>query len=119
MELKDTSFIVIDNNKQQKVKCCVFYCKEFNRELIIHENIDNKSHTSVSDKKTGYRIFGLPIKPDKVKLEDLREPLEKFIKHFTMEAIIIEFKRIEDLQKKQKEPCDEQNKEEDSLSNSK
>ena len=98
MELKDDSFVVVDGNKQQKVKCYTFHCKELDRDLIIHENTDNKNLTSVSDKKTGYRLFGLNMKPDKVKLTDLEEPLERFIKHFTMEAIEIEFKRIENLQ---------------------
>lgn len=105
MELKDTSFVIVDG-KQQKIKCYTYHCKEFDRDLIIHENTDNKNHTSVSDKITGYRLFGLPIKPDKVKLEDLKEPLDKFIKHFTMEAIIIEFARIEKLQKEQDEKVD-------------
>lgn len=99
MELNDTNFIILDNKKKQKVKCYTFYCKELGREIFIHENVDNKNQTSVSDKITGVRLFGINQKADKVKLIDIDEPLDKFIRHFTIEEIEKEFERLENLQK--------------------
>jgi hypothetical protein len=107
MEFTDNSEIKLDTGKKQKVKCYTYKCKQLGRDLIIHENVDNKNHTSVSDKITGYRLFGLNIKPDKVKLTDLDEPLDRFIRHFTLEEIHKEFERIENLHETVNETTDE------------
>lgn len=98
METNDKGSITIEKGKKKPVKCHKFTCKPINRELMIHEDIDNKNHSSVSDCITGYRLFTLPIKITAVKNSDVIERLKKFINHFTKEGIAEEFKRIEKLQ---------------------
>lgn len=95
LEYKDNGLITIDKTKKKKVKCFTYDCKTINRKLIIHEDIDNKSITNVSDSITGYKLFGLPIKSDMIKLTDIEEKLEKYINHFTVDGIKEELNRIE------------------------
>lgn len=98
MDLKDNGIIEIEKGKKKTVKCHKFKCSPIKRELMVHENVDNKNHTSVSDCITGYRLFGLPRKVSDIKATDITEHLESFIKHYTIEGIAEEFKRIESLQ---------------------
>ena len=101
MEYTEESFITIDKTKKKKIKCHKIKCKPIKRELIIHADIDNKSITNVSDLITGYKLISIPIEPSKVQLQDIKEKLEKFISHFTVEGIAEEFKRIEELTTKE------------------
>ena len=102
MEYTKESFITIDKTKKKKVKCFKYDCKPINRELIIHADIDNKNLTNISDLITGYKLVSISISPDKIKLQDIEEKLEKFINHFTVDTILEEFKRIEELAKEVK-----------------
>ena len=98
MELKDNGIIEIEKGKKKPVKCHIFKCNPIKRKLMVHEDVDNKNYTSISDCTTGYRLFGLHKVPSSVKPDDVTERLKEFIKHFTVEGIEKEFKRIENLQ---------------------
>jgi hypothetical protein len=102
METKDKGNVTIEKGKKKPVKCHKFTCRPINRELMVHEDIDNKNYISVSDYKTGYRLFGLPQKISSVKNSDIIEELKKFIKHYTKEGIAKEFERIENIQSQAK-----------------
>lgn len=103
MEINDKGNITIEKGKKKPIKCHKFTCKPINRELMVHEDIDNKNHISVSDYKTGYRLFSLPQKISSVKPSDITEKLKKFINHYTKEGIAEEFTRIEALQSEQED----------------
>ena len=98
METTDKGSITVEKGNKKQVKCHKFKCKPIDRELMVHEDVDNKNHTSVSDCITGYRLFGLPQKISSVKSSDVIEKLKWFINHFTKEGIAEEFKRIENIQ---------------------
>ena len=68
--------------------------------MIVHEDIDNKNLTNISDLKTGYKFLSINKKPSEINIQELKEPLEKFIKHFTKEEIIKKLTRIEESQKR-------------------
>lgn len=97
MDFKESGEVTIEKGKTKKVKCHKFQCKPIKRQLMVHEDIDKKGHTTVSDVITGYRLFALPITTQKVTPTDIKEQLKKFITHYTVEGIATEFKRIEDL----------------------
>lgn len=97
MEYKDTATITVEKGNKKKVKCYKFQCKPIQRELMVHEDIDFKNHTSVSDVITGYRLFSLPIKSNLIKPDDIKGRLKEFVRHFTKEGIRAEFQRIEEL----------------------
>ena len=101
METNDKGTITIEKGKKKPVKCHKFNCKPIERELMVHEDIDNKNYVSVSDCTTGYRLFSLPQKIKNVSSSDVVERLKEFIKHYTKEGIAEEFKRIEELQSKE------------------
>ena len=98
MELTDKGIIAVEKGKKKPIKCHKFKCKPINRELMVHEDIDNKNHVSVSDCITGYRLFVLPKTIKNVNSSDVVEKLKSFIQHFTKEGIAEEFKRIEAIQ---------------------
>lgn len=98
MDLKDKGTITVEKGKKKSVKCHRFTCKPINRELMVHEDIDNKNFVSVSDCITGYRLFALQKKINAVNSSDVVEKLKEFIRHFTKEGIAEEFKRIETMQ---------------------
>ena len=98
MDIKDKGIVEIEKGKKKPVRCHKFMCKPISRELMVHEDLDNKNYTSVSDCKTGYRLFGLPFKIDKIKSSDIVEKLKQFINHYTKEGIAEEFRRIENIQ---------------------
>ena len=95
IEYKDYGLITIDKTKKKKVKCFKYDCKPLNRQLIIHEDIDHTGVTNLSDLATGYKLFGLSIAPDKVKIADIEEKLEKYISHFTVDGIKEELSKVE------------------------
>lgn len=98
----ETSIFNTTKNKYQKVKGDSFFCEEIKRTLIIHPDLDSDKLTSVSDLKTGYRLFGINCKKEDVKQEQFLMQLNKFIKHYTIELINREFDRIEKLQEEKK-----------------
>lgn len=97
MDFKDSGEVAIEKGKTKKVKCHKFQCKPIKRQLMVHEDIDKKGLATVSDVITGYRLFALPVKAQKVTPSDIKEELIKFINHYTKEGIATEFKRIENL----------------------
>jgi hypothetical protein len=103
MELTDKGIIELEKGKKQQIKCHRFKCNPIKRELMVHEDVDNKNHVSVSDCKTGYRLFALPKSISSVKPTDISERLQEFVKHFTKEGIAKEFERIENIQTQLKE----------------
>ena len=86
METKDTCKILLER-ATQKVKCYRFKSREINRELALHEDIEDKNKSSVTDVITGMRLFTIPSKIKDVKEADVKERLAKFINHYTIEAI--------------------------------
>lgn len=102
METKDKGNITIIKGNKKQVKCHKFTCEPINRELMVHEDIDNKNHVSVSDCITGYKLFELPKMISIIQSSDITEKLEKYIQHYTIEGIAEEFKRIEGIQSKAK-----------------
>lgn len=96
MKLEDTCKIKLEKNKTQKVKCYIFFQTEMERELAVHPNIDNKGVTNITDVKTGYCVCKINEECSKVKEDHIAEALDKFIKHFTLEGIREEFKRLEE-----------------------
>lgn len=97
MDFTDNGTVALDKGSKKKIKCKKFYCKPIDRFLMIHEDVDNKNLTNVSDFSTGYRLFSLNIKCSQVKSEQVKERLSQFIKHFTTEGIAKEFERVEKL----------------------
>ena len=103
METKDKGSIAVDKGNKKPVKCHKFKCKPINRELMVHEDIDDRNCVSVSDTITGFRLFKIQKKITEVQPSDITEKLKKFIRHFTEEGIATEFKRIESLQSQGKD----------------
>lgn len=97
MDFKDNGEVTIEKGKTKKVKCHKFQCKPIKRQLMVHEDIDKKNTTSVSDVITGYRLFDLPVKPQAITPDHVKEGLKKFVAHYTIEGIAYEFRRIENL----------------------
>ena len=87
MDLKDSCTILLER-ATQKVKCYKFKDHTINRELALHEDLGDKNKSSVTDIKTGCRLFTLPHKVKDIKENDIREGLNKFINHYTVEAIL-------------------------------
>ena len=91
------------NIKKKKVKCYKFHNETLDRPLMLHKDIDNQELISLSDFSTGYRLFNVHIKENKLELKDVEERLEKYIEHFTTEGIQEEIKKLqkqeEDLRK--------------------
>lgn len=102
MEIKDKGNIALDKGNKKQVNCHRFKCQSINRELMIHEDIDTKGCISVSDCTTGLRLFKLRKGISEVQPSDITNELDKYIKHYTREGIVVELKRIEDLQNQEK-----------------
>ena len=99
LEFKKTFTVTLDKGTK-KVKGAPYYSDKLNRNLFVHQDVDNNKNTSVSDEITGFRLFYFPEKYDKIKEEQLEEKIDEFIKHYSMPAIQEEFQRVERLIKK-------------------
>ena len=97
LNFNKTFSISIGNNKYKKVKGSSYYSRDLNRALFVHADADNDKQTSVSDEITGYRLFNLSQKHDKIKEEDVEAKIQEYIKHYTIPAIEEEFNRVEKL----------------------
>ena len=62
------------------------------RELAVHEDVDNKNRTSITDVQTGYGLRQFDKNIKEVTEKDIRDTLMEFIKHYTMEVIKNKFK---------------------------
>lgn len=94
---KETFNVNLGGNKLKKVKGAPYFSNKLKRDLFVHADIDNDKHTSVSDVATGYRLFNLSQKYDKIKEEDIEQRIDEYIKHYTIPAIEEEFRRVEKL----------------------
>ena len=95
MDFKTDGTITVDKIKKKKIKCYRFYCKPLDRYLMVHVDPDNNEHTTLSDFSSGYRLFKVQTKINKVTPEEIKDKLEKYINHFTPEGIQEEIKRLE------------------------
>lgn len=100
MKLTDSCTIVIHNSKnKKKIKCYKVFATDLNRYIAIHPNIDYKEKkTSITDSETGLKLLDIDKPINEVKVEDIDEGINNFIRHYTMEAIQL---RLEELQKKE------------------
>ena len=97
MELKETCKITLDKGAQ-KVKCCKFFQTDFERELAIHQNIDHKSITNITDVKSGRIVCKINKEVSKVTDKDVNEAVDNFIKHFTLEEILKRFEELDEIE---------------------
>ena len=98
MELKDTVKLTLDKGTQ-RVKCYKFKIKEFkNRELAAHAHTDYKACSTITDVKTGLRLFTIYKDIAKVTDGDIKEGLDTFVKHFTLEEILKRFKELDEIE---------------------
>ena len=97
METKETCKILLDKGNTQKVKCYKFFQTDLNRELAVHADSDHKfTTTNITDTITGLRLCSIPKEVSKVNEKDIDETLNNFIKHYTIDSIIEEFKRLDE-----------------------
>lgn len=95
MDFKEDGTVTVDKVKKKKVKCYRFHCKPLDRYLMLHVDLENNEHTALSDFSTGYRLFKLQTKQDKLTPDEVKDKLEKYINHFTIEGIQEEIQRLE------------------------
>ena len=95
MEFKEDGIITVDKVKKKKVKCYKFHNEILDRPLMLHKDIDNQELISLSDFITGYRLFNVHIKENKLELADIEERLEKYIEHFTADGIQEEIEKLQ------------------------
>ena len=96
MELKETCKITLDKGTQ-KVKCYKFFQTDFERELAIHQSIDHKAITNITDVKSGMMVCKINKEVSKVTDKDVNEAVDNFIKHFTLEEILKRFKELDEI----------------------
>lgn len=96
MDFKDDGILTIDKIKKKKIKGYKFQYKPLRRYLIVHPDLESPDNTVLSDFSTGYRLFKLQIKPDKATLEQIKDKLEKYINHFSIEGIQEEIKTLQE-----------------------
>ena len=87
MDFKEDGTVTVDKVKKKKVKCYRFHCKPLDRYLMLHIDLDNNEHIALSDFSTGYRLFKIQTKQDKLNPDEVKDKLEKYISHFTPEGI--------------------------------
>ena len=86
MELKDICKVTLDKGNK-KVMCYKFKHRQIGRELAVHEHVDCKSFTTITDVVTGMRLCDIQKEINKVTKEDIKEALERLIKHYTLEEV--------------------------------
>ena len=102
LKLTDACYILLEKSKnKKKIKCYKVFATDLKRDIAIHPNIDHKDKkTSITDVGTGLKIADIEKPIDKVKIEEIDESINNFIKHYTIEAIQA---RIEEYNKRIKE----------------
>ena len=86
MELKDTCKILLDKGNK-KVMCYKFKHRKIGRELAVHEHADYKNVSTITDVITGCRFCDILKEIRRVTKDDIKEALDNFIKHYTLEEI--------------------------------
>jgi hypothetical protein len=100
MDTNETCKILLDKNNTQRVKCYKFFQTDFERELAVHEHVDHKNMSAITDVKTGMKLCNIPQEIKKVTVADINEAISTFTKHFTLDGILYRFKELD-----KKEPC--------------
>ena len=98
MDFKEDGTVTVDKIKKKKVKCYRFHYKPLNRYLMLHVDLENSEHTTLSDFSTGYRLFKIQTKQDKLTPDEVKNKLEKYINHFTIEGIQEEINRLKNIE---------------------
>ena len=98
MDFKEDGIVTVDKIKKKRVKCYRFHCKPLNRYLMLHIDLDNNDCTTLSDFSTGYRLFKLQTKADKITPDEIKNKLEQYINHFTVEGIEEEINRLQNIE---------------------
>lgn len=100
LDLKDTCKVLLDKGVQ-KVKCYKFKEKAFeNRELAVHQHVDYKTFSTITDTISGMRLCTIQKEINKVTETDIKEALDTFVKHFTLEEILKRFKELNEIKEK-------------------
>ena len=86
MELKDNCKILLERSTQ-KVKCFKFQNSEIERELALHEDTEDRNKSAISDVNTGFRLITISKKVKDIKEADITDQLQRFINHYTKEAV--------------------------------
>ena len=95
METKQSCKVLLKNNKKQKVKCYKFFQKDIEREIAVHEDVENKNVTSITDVLTGLRLKQIHKEIRKVTEAEIEETLIKFIGHYTIDSIKSKFQELD------------------------
>lgn len=97
VDTKNDCKILLDKGVQ-KVKCFKFKAKEFKgRELAVHQNVDYKALSTITDVFSGMRLCTVQKEISKVTEKDIKEALDTFVKHFTLEEILKRFKELNEI----------------------
>ena len=80
--MKEISVKVVLDKGTKTVKGTVYECKELNRTVAIHADVVSKNKTTLTDLATGYKFLTLNTPVDKIKEQEIKENLDKFLKHF-------------------------------------
>ena len=103
MELKDICKVTLDKGSK-KVMCYKFKPRPIGRELAVHEHVDYKNISTITDVVTGMRLCDIRKEISKVTKEDIKEAIERLIKHYTLEEIkrscIIKEEQLKGISKK-------------------
>ena len=100
LDLKDTCKIKLDKGTQ-KVKCFKFKMKELDkRELAIHQHVDYKTLSSITDVISGLKLCTIQKEINKVTQDDIKEAINTFIRHYTLEEVLKRFKELNEIEEK-------------------
>ena len=95
METTENCKVLLEKGTIQKVKCYKFFQTDFNRELAVHEHVDHKTLSTITDVVTGMRLCGINKEIKKVTPEDINQAIETFTKHFTLDGILHRFEELD------------------------
>lgn len=99
VDTKDTCKVILDKGTQ-KVKCFKFKVKDLNkRELAVHQDVDHKMFSTITDIASGLRLCGIQKEISKVTEKEINEALDTFVKHFTLEEVMKRFKELDEINK--------------------
>ena len=80
--MKEVSIKVILEKGTKTVKGTAHNCDELGRTVVVHADVTNKGKTTLTDSLTGYKFLTLNTPVDKVKEQEIKESLDKFLKHY-------------------------------------
>ena len=86
MELKDICKVILDKGSK-KVMCYKFKHRQIGREIAVHEHTEYKNFTTITDFATGCRLCDIRKEVKHVTKDDIKEALDKLIKHYTLEEV--------------------------------